>query len=89
MIYNITDEWDLDVSDNVTSYVGGNPETDEDGEVTGYYLIPEFLELGRYTINCTTVSNDPPGEDWEVTQYAEVEIEIAERAGELAVEIVG
>jgi len=75
-LYNSTDVWDLDVSDNVTSYVGGNPETDEDGEVTGYYLIPDFLELGTYTINCTTVSNDPAGEDWEVTQYAEVDIEI-------------
>jgi hypothetical protein len=74
-IYNSTDAWDLDIADNVT-YGGVNPETDEDGAITGYYQIPEFLELGTYTINCTTVSNDPAGEDWEVTQYAEVDIEI-------------
>jgi hypothetical protein len=72
-LYNSTDVWDLNTLPNVT-YGGVTPETDEDGEFTGYYMIPEFLELGTYTLNCTTISN--AATDPDVTQYAEIEIEL-------------
>jgi hypothetical protein len=74
-LYNSTHEWDLNTQPNVT--YGGLafvPETDEDGEFTGYYLIPDMLELGSYTINCTTISNAATSPD--VTQYAEIDFEI-------------
>ena len=72
-IYNSTDAWNID--DNVT-YGGDDsyPKTDEDGEFTGYYGIPEFLEIGSYTINCTTISNAEV--DPDIIQFAEVDIEI-------------
>ena len=74
-LYNSTDVWNLNDESNVT--IGDLvtvPTTDEDGEFTGYYLIPEFLELGSYTLNCTTISN--AAVDPDITQYAEVDIEI-------------
>ena len=75
-LYNSTHVWNLNDYPNVTVSIPGAaiPETDEDGELTGYYMIPEFLELGSYTINCTTISNDAT--DPDVTQYAEVDIEL-------------
>jgi hypothetical protein len=74
-LYNSTHEWNLNDEPNVTyGPLSDIPETDEDGLITGYYKLPEFLELGSYTINCTTVSNTQV--DPEITQHAEVEIEI-------------
>jgi len=79
-LYNSTDVWNLNDFPNVTVSTPGAavPETsaedDEEGTFTGYYLIPEFLKLGSYTINCTTTSNDAT--DPDVTQYAEVDIEL-------------
>jgi hypothetical protein len=74
-LYNSTDVWDLNTDVNVTTGGPGNiPETTEDGTINAWYEIPKFLELGTYTLNCTTVSNDMV--DPEVTQHAEIEIEI-------------
>jgi len=82
-IFNSTDSWDLNEEPNVTTgkFPGGvvpvtSIEEDEEGTLTGYYIIPDFLELGSYTINCTTVSNAPSGEEWVINQTAEVDIKI-------------
>lgn len=72
-IYNSTEAWELNPDTNVT-YGGAIPETDKYGKFTAYYEIPEFLELGTYTINATTVSET--GTDPDVNQTAEVDITI-------------
>jgi len=80
-IFNSTDAWNLNDEPNVTTGKfpdGAVPETseeeDEEGTFTGYYVIPDFLALGSYTINCTTVSNSAT--DPEIIQTAEADIKI-------------
>ena len=48
VLYNSTDDWAIDVymgTDSVT--------TDEEGAFTAWWLIPESLSLGQYTVNAT------------------------------------
>ncbi len=48
VLYNSTDDWSIDVymgTDSVT--------TDEEGAFTAWWLVPESLSLGRYTVNAT------------------------------------
>jgi uncharacterized protein YoxC len=52
VIYNSTDDWDMDVLNDP----GAVPtETDDDGNFTGYWMVPleSVLSLGDYTINVT------------------------------------
>jgi len=55
VIYNSTDDWDM----NVRTIIGAGPsaptETDDDGNFTGYWMVPleAVLSLGDYTINVT------------------------------------
>ena len=52
---------------------GGNPVTcDDDGEFTGYWVIPWGLELGTYSINCSTATSA------DIEQYAECSIDLVE-----------
>ena len=69
-LYNSTDVWDI--SDDVI-YGGAAVETTEYGNFTGYFKIPWNIELGEYTINCTT---ETEVEEVKVEQYAEFTIEV-------------
>ena len=69
-LYNSTRVWDI--SDDV-EYGGAPVETTEYGNFTGYFKIPWNLELGEYTINCTTKTTVA---DVTVEQYAETTFEI-------------
>jgi len=69
-LYNSTRVWDI--SDDVI-YGGAAVKTSEDGNFTGYFKIPWNLELGEYTINCTTETEVA---EVKVKQYAETTFEI-------------
>jgi len=52
VLYNSTDDWDMDVFNDP----GAVPtETDDDGNFTGYWIVPDdtILSLGDYTVNVT------------------------------------
>ena len=60
---------------NISSLViqNGSPIiTNSSGEFTGKLLVPSFLRPGRYTIRCTTYSENLPN----IKQYAEKQINI-------------
>jgi hypothetical protein len=55
VIYNSTDDWDMDVRTIIGAGPSAPTETDEDGNFTGYWIVPDgaVLTLGDYLINVT------------------------------------
>ena len=53
VIYNSTDDWDMDVYEDGAGAVPA--ETDSDGNFTGWWIVPDdtILSLGDYTVNIT------------------------------------
>jgi hypothetical protein len=48
VIYNTTDDWDMGVYEGVSS-----PTTDEEGAFSAWWVVPDSLSLGSYTVNAT------------------------------------
>jgi uncharacterized protein YoxC len=48
VIYNSTDDWDMEVFMD-----SGDVSTGEDGDFTAWWLVPDVLSLGSYTVNAT------------------------------------